>query len=172
MNGYGAIAARTPERGHSSGDPMEFKPETPELAPHGELNRREFLHGVMAAAAVVALGGRHPSISIPSQKDAVIAQIAQQHNATVKMLQEWIALPSIAAENLGYPQGPEYMAKLARDAGFTHVEVIPTAGKSGVSIRSKGLKRSSKREPVHPAAGRVDHLVNDLDHAMRPRIDQ
>ena len=34
------------------------------------------------------------------------------------MLQDWIALPSIAAENRNYPQGAEYMAKLARDAGF------------------------------------------------------
>jgi acetylornithine deacetylase/succinyl-diaminopimelate desuccinylase-like protein len=50
----------------------------------------------------------------------------------VKMLQEWIALPSIAAENRNYPQGPEYMAKLARDAGFQRVEIVPTAGKAGV----------------------------------------
>ena len=67
-----------------------------------------------------------------AQQDAVVAEIAKQHAATVKMLQDWIALPSIAAENRNYPQGPEHMAKLARDAGFQHVEVVPTAGKSGV----------------------------------------
>jgi len=50
----------------------------------------------------------------------------------VKRLQDWIALPSIAAENRNYPQGPEYMAKLATDAGFSNVEVIPTSGKPGV----------------------------------------
>jgi hypothetical protein len=33
------------------------------------------------------------------------------------MLRDWIALPSIAAENRGYPEGAEYMARLARDAG-------------------------------------------------------
>ena len=48
------------------------------------------------------------------------------------MLRDWIALPSIAAENLDYPQGAEYMARLARDAGFERVEVIPTKGKPGV----------------------------------------
>ena len=45
-------------------------------------------------------------------------------------------------------------------------------GSSGVSIRSKGLKGSSKRERARPGSRRIDHLVNDLDHAMRPRIDQ
>jgi acetylornithine deacetylase/succinyl-diaminopimelate desuccinylase-like protein len=54
------------------------------------------------------------------------------HDDNVKRLEEWIALPSIAAENLNYPQGPDYMAKLAREAGFTDVEIIPTSGKPGV----------------------------------------
>jgi acetylornithine deacetylase/succinyl-diaminopimelate desuccinylase-like protein len=48
------------------------------------------------------------------------------------MLQDWIAIPSIAAENRNYPQGADYMAKLARDAGFSRVEVIQTKGKPGV----------------------------------------
>ena len=98
-----------------------------------EINRREFLHGAMAGAAVFALRERHAGpFVVPSQTDAVIAQIAVQHDATVKLLQDWIALPSIAAENRGYPQGPEYMAGLARNAGFQHVEIVPTKGKPGV----------------------------------------
>jgi hypothetical protein len=36
-------------------------------------------------------------------------------------------VPSIAAENLGFPQGAEYMARLAREAGFGRVDVIPRA---------------------------------------------
>jgi acetylornithine deacetylase/succinyl-diaminopimelate desuccinylase-like protein len=48
------------------------------------------------------------------------------------MLRDWIALPSIAAESRNYPQGAEYMAKLAREAGFTLVNVVQTAGKPGV----------------------------------------
>src|SRR4030095_5792080 len=39
---------------------------------------------------------------------------------------------SIAAENRGYPDGAEYMAKLARDAGFQQAAVISTDGKPGV----------------------------------------
>ena len=54
------------------------------------------------------------------------------HDENVKRLQDWIALPSIAAENRNFPQGPEYMAQLARDAGFANVEIVPTSGKPGV----------------------------------------
>src|SRR6476619_676012 len=95
------------------------------------MDRRVFLHGTAAGAAALAMG-RHARLLEGSPKDDVIAKIAGQHEQTVKMLQDWIALPSIAAENRNYPQGPEYMAKLVRDAGFDHVEVVPTAGKSGV----------------------------------------
>jgi len=62
----------------------------------------------------------------------VRAQVVKQHDQSVKRLQEWIALPSIAAENLNYPAGAEHMAQLARDAGFQHVAIIPTKGKPGV----------------------------------------
>jgi len=62
----------------------------------------------------------------------VLQQIPKMHVENVKRLQEWIALPSIAAENRNFPQGPEHMAKLARDAGFTDVRLVPTSGKPGV----------------------------------------
>jgi acetylornithine deacetylase/succinyl-diaminopimelate desuccinylase-like protein len=101
-------------------------------ASDAEVTRRDFVQKAAAGAAVFALGGRRPLFLPTDDRDAVLAQVAAQHEATVKLLQDWIALPSIAAENKNYPQGPEYMAKLARDAGFQHVEVVPTAGKSGV----------------------------------------
>jgi acetylornithine deacetylase/succinyl-diaminopimelate desuccinylase-like protein len=66
------------------------------------------------------------------ERAAIVAQIKTQGEATVQSLREWIALPSIAAENIGYPRGAEYMAQLARDAGFTRVELIQTKGKPGV----------------------------------------
>ena len=34
---------------------------------------------------------------------AIEAQVAQQHDEGVQRLQEWIRLPSIAAENLNFP---------------------------------------------------------------------
>ena len=63
---------------------------------------------------------------------AVKKAIATAHGAAVKRLQDWIALPTIAAEKRNTPQGAEYMAKLATEAGFQHVEIVPTSGIPGV----------------------------------------
>jgi acetylornithine deacetylase/succinyl-diaminopimelate desuccinylase-like protein len=96
-----------------------------------DINRRDFLHGAAVTAAALAIG--RPALPLQSsQKDAVMAQVATQHDATLKMLQDWIHQVSIAAENRGYPQGAEYMATLARDAGFQRAELVPTSGKPGV----------------------------------------
>ena len=97
-----------------------------------ELNRRDFLQHALATTTLFVAADKAPFLSRIRWSDDVIDQIARQHDQTVKMLQDWIALPSIAAENRGYPQGAEYMAQLARDAGFDRVEVVPTAGKPGV----------------------------------------
>ena len=59
-------------------------------------------------------------------------EVAKRHDEAVKRLQDWIALPSIAAENLNFPAGAETMAKLAREAGFQNVQIISTKGKPGV----------------------------------------
>jgi acetylornithine deacetylase/succinyl-diaminopimelate desuccinylase-like protein len=59
-------------------------------------------------------------------------EIAKRHDEAVKRLQDWIALPSIAAESLNSAGGAEYMAQLARDAGFQKVAIVPTDGKPGV----------------------------------------
>src|SRR6266850_4502365 len=59
-------------------------------------------------------------------------EITKRHDEAVKRLQDWIAQVSIAAEDRGYPEGAEYMAKLARDAGFQQATVINTDGKPGV----------------------------------------
>jgi len=84
---------------------------------------------VALAAAPVALSAAGGS---EADKAAVLAQIPAMHEANVKRLQDWIALPSIAAENRNYPQGAEYMAKLAREAGFAGVKLVSTSGKPGV----------------------------------------
>ena len=60
------------------------------------------------------------------------AEITKRHDEAVKRLHDWIAQVSIAAENRGYPEGAEYMAKLARDAGFQKADVITTDCKPGV----------------------------------------
>src|SRR5437588_3353081 len=60
------------------------------------------------------------------------AEITKRHDEALKRLQDWIKLPSIAAENLNSAEGAEYMAKLAKDAGFQQAEVVQTEGKPGV----------------------------------------
>src|SRR6266436_6053041 len=60
------------------------------------------------------------------------AEITKRHDEALKRLQDWIKLPSIAAENLNSAEGAEYMAKLAKDAGFQQATVIQTDGKPGV----------------------------------------
>src|SRR5258708_19699633 len=62
-------------------------------------------------------------------------EIAKRHDEAVKRLQDWIALPSIAAENRNYPAGAEFMARLARDAGFQQVTVLETDGKPCVCTK-------------------------------------
>src|SRR5215831_7382 len=98
---------------------------------HPYFNRREFIHGALAGAALASLPISAFGFDNPDMQ-AVLAQVPKMHEDNVKHLQEWIALPSIAAENRNFPQGPEYMAQLARTAGFTGVKLVSTAGKPGV----------------------------------------
>jgi len=86
-------------------------------------------------AAIVAcstLLAGNPVRAAETDLSPIRAEIAKRHDEAVKRLQDWIAAPSIAAENRGYPEGAERMAQLARDAGFQHATVIETDGKPGV----------------------------------------
>ena len=89
---------------------------------------------IIAFALATFAFGLCPSANAQDAADrtAIQAEIGKRHDESVKRLQEWIALPSIAAEDRNYPQGAEYMAKLARDAGFQQATVIKTDGKPGV----------------------------------------
>src|SRR5215475_5660406 len=79
-----------------------------------------------------SLGISNHSCSASDNFADIRSEITKRHDESVKRLQDWIALPSIAAENRNYPEGAEYMAKLARDAGFQQATVIQTDGKPGV----------------------------------------
>src|SRR5690348_7728896 len=87
---------------------------------------------VLRALACTALLIAPTAFANDAQLATLRKQVAAQHDTTVQRLRDWIALPSIAAENLNYPQGADYMAKLLTDAGFQHVETIKTDGKPGV----------------------------------------
>jgi len=97
------------------------------------LGRREFVQAAVSGAALAAAPGLVLAASrAAADKAAVLAQVPKMHAQNVKRLQDWIALPSIAAENRNFPQGPQYMMRLAEEAGFTGVKLIPSAGKPGV----------------------------------------
>lgn len=89
---------------------------------------RKTLAAVLVATGIIS----SPAFAAPSDFSDVKREVVKRHGEAVKRLQEWIALPSIAAENRNYPAGAEYMAKLARDAGFQQATVIATDGKPGV----------------------------------------
>src|SRR3569833_2311326 len=93
--------------------------------------RRDFVQGAVAGVALAA-AAPGAALAASGDKAAVLSQIPKMHAENIKRLQDWIALPSIAAENRNFPQGPQYMARLAEAAGFTGEKIIPTSGKPGV----------------------------------------
>ena len=103
-------------------------------------DRRTILKGAAAGAALMA-----PVAAIAKPKDdaALRRALAAGHDAAVKRIQDWIANPTIAAEGKNVQGGAEYMAELARDAGFQHVEIVPTDGVPGVvGTLDAGAKRT------------------------------
>lgn len=91
------------------------------------MSLRHLLSAAIALAGCVNL--------LPANEADVAAlkeEIAGNHERALTRLQDWVKQPAIAAENRGFPEGPEHMAALLREVGFQHVEVVPTKGKPGV----------------------------------------
>jgi acetylornithine deacetylase/succinyl-diaminopimelate desuccinylase-like protein len=88
----------------------------------------------LAAVFVAFSALAFTSVSRSADNDLapIKAEITKRHDEAVKRLQDWIKQVSIAAENRGYPEGADYMAQLARDAGFQQATVVTTDGKPGV----------------------------------------
>src|SRR5437762_8625622 len=84
-----------------------------------------------ALIVVLALANGFPVRAAEDLAD-IKNEVTKRHDEAVKRLQDWIKLPSIAAENLNSAEGAEYMAKLAREAGFQQATVVQTEGKPGV----------------------------------------
>ena len=87
---------------------------------------------VAAVAAFTALAAANSVFAAGDDFADVRREVAARHDEGVQRLRDWIALPSIAAEDLNFPAGAEHMAKLAREAGFQQVTVLSTDGKPGV----------------------------------------
>ena len=104
-------------------------------------NRRDFIGGALAGVAINSLPIPAFAAADNSDLQSVLSQIPKLHDENVKRLQDWIALPSIAAENRNFPQGPEYMAKLAREAGFSERRNHSHVRQAG-SLRRPRLRRA------------------------------
>jgi len=87
---------------------------------------------VSAALASALLSFTSVAWTAPAEFADIEAQVAQQHDAGVKRLQEWIRLPSIAAEDIGFPEGPLHLISLLKSVGFQHAVMVETDGKPGV----------------------------------------
>jgi acetylornithine deacetylase/succinyl-diaminopimelate desuccinylase-like protein len=95
------------------------------------MNRTTRFTAALAAFAIITTA---PSFTRAAESDLadIKAEVAKRHDEAVKRLQDWIKQVSIAAEDRGYPEGAEYMAKLAKEAGFQQATVMKTDGKPGV----------------------------------------
>jgi acetylornithine deacetylase/succinyl-diaminopimelate desuccinylase-like protein len=102
----------------------------PRPAPSAEVVLMKIIRHLLLGTALLAV--IQNGLIAETEHADIKAEITKRHDEAVKRLQDWIAQVSIAAEDRGYPEGAEYMAKLARDAGFQQATVINTDGKPGV----------------------------------------
>ena len=91
-------------------------------------NRNALLMAALAIATFTAA----PAPAGDDDLADIGREVAKRHAEAIARLRDWIAAPAIAAEDRGFPDGAERMAKLARDAGFQQATVIQTEGKPGV----------------------------------------
>lgn len=104
------------------------------------LDRRQMLKSAAAGAALLA-----PTSAFARSGDekAVRDAIGRGHDAALARLREWIALPSIAAENRDMDKGADHLIAMLKDAGFQMAEKVPTRGHPGVfATLDAGAKRT------------------------------
>src|SRR2546423_1915943 len=85
-----------------------------------------------ALPVFVSLALAPKAFSADPDLSPIKTEITKRHDEAIKRLHDWIAQISIAAENRGYPEGADYMVKLAQDAGFQKASRVETEGKPGV----------------------------------------
>ena len=108
-----------------------------------DFNRREFLTSATLAGSALALGAPAVLAATAERYPAVRKAAEAGRDAAIKRIQDWIALPSIAAENRSMKEGAEYMATLAREAGFDTATIVPTDGHPGVfATMDNGAERT------------------------------
>ena len=120
-----------------------------------DTTRRRFIGATATSAAALALA--RPGFA-QEPFAAVRAEVEKRHDESVRRLQEWIKLPSIAAENRNIDAGCQRMIELAREAGFQGVTRVETGGHPSVfgtldagAARSVGVYLMSDVKQADPA---------------------
>jgi acetylornithine deacetylase/succinyl-diaminopimelate desuccinylase-like protein len=97
------------------------------------ITRRQGLQQMIAAGGLTLVA---PLLSraapLGGDLAGVKAAIEKLQPEAIKRLQNWIALPSIAAENRNMNEGCQMMIDLLREAGFHSAVKMPTDGQPGV----------------------------------------
>lgn len=96
------------------------------------LGRRDLIRGAAMLSAGAMLMRPMPSLAAADPLADIRKAAEAGKEASVKRLREWIALPSIAAENRNMAEGAAYMVELAKAAGFANAVTVPTDGHPGV----------------------------------------
>ena len=100
-------------------------------------DRRTILNGAALGAALAVPSG------VFAADPALRRAVAAGHDAAIKRLRDWIALPTIAAEKRNIEPGCTLMMQLVTDAGFEHVERVPTDGVPGdFATMNNGAKKT------------------------------
>jgi acetylornithine deacetylase/succinyl-diaminopimelate desuccinylase-like protein len=101
--------------------------------------RRGLLQMAAAAGATLAMprlmlagADKGADAKLGGDLASVRAAIENQRSEAIKRLQNWIALPSIAAENRNMKEGCQMMIDLLKEAGFQSATMMPTDGQPGV----------------------------------------
>ncbi|MGE0178473.1 MAG: M20/M25/M40 family metallo-hydrolase [Sphingomonas sp.] len=90
--------------------------------------RRNVLKGAAATAAMLAPAAGLAQTRRDSDREALRRAVDAGFEDSIRRLREWIALPTIAAEQRNVQEGAALMARLATDAGFSGVRTVPTGG--------------------------------------------
>ena len=114
--------------------------------------------GTRVTAALVLAASLAPPLCAADTRSDIRAEIAKRHDEGIQRLQEWIRLPSIAAENRNMDAGCQRMMELAREAGFQGVTRVETGGHPSVfgtldagAARSVGVYFMSDVKQADPA---------------------
>src|SRR5205085_7222394 len=121
-----------------------FNPRINRGAPMSETpDRRAVLKGAAATAALLAPAASLAQRRRDGDREALRHAVDAGFEESVRRIQQWIALPTIAAERRNIDEGADYMARLAADAGFSGVRKVPTGGVPAVfGVLDAGAQRT------------------------------